>query len=109
MVKVGEKYELMEVMSHTVNKGESREFLYFGSFMNHSCEPNSVVSQEGGTVTLMSTRQIEAGEEVTYDYSVFDTMSDAQDFACLCKSTHCRGMVEGRKKEKTNNIKIEAQ
>ena len=60
-------------------------------FINHSCEPNCALS---GNVILIAARDIEAGEEVTYDYATTDG-SDYDEFECLCGSASCRGKVSG--------------
>jgi len=38
-------------------------------FINHSCEPNVGFA---GNVVLVAMRDIEAGEELTTDYAMFD-------------------------------------
>src|SRR5947208_3378924 len=38
-------------------------------FINHSCDPNCLLS---GSVILVAARDIEAGEEITYDYATSD-------------------------------------
>lgn len=37
-------------------------------YINHSCEPNAKAFRTGVRVWLWSIRNIEAGEEITYDY-----------------------------------------
>ena len=39
-------------------------------------------------------RDIQAGEEVTYDYAMSDG-SSYDEFLCGCGSVHCRGRVSG--------------
>lgn len=60
-------------------------------FINHSCEPNCALS---GNVILIAARDIEIGEEVTYDYATTDG-SDYDEFECACGSASCRGKVSG--------------
>ena len=60
-------------------------------FINHSCDPNCVVS---GTVMLVACRDIAVGEELGYDYATTDG-SDYDEFECLCGSLACRGKVSG--------------
>lgn len=97
IVKVGEKYEQVDVMSHTMmGKGEFRHFMYFGSFINHSCYPNSTVICQGKKLVLFSARDIQAGEEITFDYTTSNVMSE--EFSCECKSENCRGIIQGTKK-----------
>jgi len=61
-------------------------------FVNHSCDPNCVLS---GSVVVVALRDIAAGEELTYDYATSDG-SDYAEFECTCGSTLCRGKVTGR-------------
>jgi hypothetical protein len=60
-----------------------------GWFMNHSCEPNCVIM---GRTRVVALRRIEAGEEVTFDYS---TNVGWAGFAmrCKCGSKACRKVV----------------
>lgn len=57
---------------------------------NHSCEPNSGFC---GEATLFALKDIEPGEEITYDYS---TTVDPNNFTfttmvnCLCGKPRCR-------------------
>lgn len=59
---------------------------------NHSCEPNAGLS---GQISLIAMRDIEAGEEITFDYAMCDN-SDYDEFDCACGSLNCRGRVTGR-------------
>jgi hypothetical protein len=56
--------------------------------INHSCEPNCVVSGR----SIVTERSIEAGEELTFDYS---TDIDWPDFrmVCRCGSSKCRKVI----------------
>jgi hypothetical protein len=60
-------------------------------FINHSCDPNCALS---GAVILIAARDIEVGEEVTYDYATTDG-SDYDEFECSCGAASCRGKVSG--------------
>lgn len=60
--------------------------------INHSCEPNVGLS---GQITLIAMRDIEVGEEVTYDYAMSDG-SEIDEFRCECGTPTCRGIVSGR-------------
>ena len=63
-----------------------------GDMLNHSCEPSCGLM--GGTV-LVARRDIEPGEELTFDYATCDT-SDYDEFSCACGASTCRGTVTGR-------------
>lgn len=59
---------------------------------NHSCEPNLGIS---GSIMLVTLREIEAGEELTFDYAMCD-VDDYDEFECLCATPICRGRVTGK-------------
>ena len=59
-------------------------------FVNHSCDPNCETDEEDGRVYIFSIRNIAAGEEITYDYCLYDGDDDAP---CYCGSKTCRGSM----------------
>ncbi len=60
-------------------------------YVNHSCEPNCETEEEvDGSVWIISTRDIAAGEELTYDYLLYEGDGDAP---CTCGSGKCRGSM----------------
>ena len=59
-------------------------------FVNHSCDPNCETDEEDGRVYIESIRDITAGEELTYDYYLYDGDDDAP---CTCGSKKCRGSM----------------
>ena len=61
-------------------------------YMNHSCDPNTWWIDDE---TLVANRQIQAGEEVTYDYATSDISMDFQ-MECKCGSPSCRGIVSNK-------------
>jgi SET domain-containing protein len=66
-------------------KGLSRE-------MNHSCDPNTWWS---GSTILVARSDIEAGDEITYDYSTCD-VDHVFEMECICGSALCRGTISNR-------------
>ena len=58
---------------------------------NHSCDPNLGFS---GQIGLVALRDIESGEELTFDYAMSDG-SPYDEFECHCRSAKCRGKVTG--------------
>ena len=58
-------------------------------FVNHSCEPNALLS---GASNLVARRRIEPGEEVCFDYATSDS-HDGLRFACECGAPNCRKFV----------------
>ena len=61
-------------------------------FINHSCDPNGVMS---GSTIVVALRDIEIGEPLTYDYATSDG-SDYDEFECACGTITCRGKVTGQ-------------
>jgi hypothetical protein len=57
---------------------------------NHSCEPNASFNAEGMLVAL---REIEAGEEITYDYVAHPLPASPWNFECRCGTERCVGWV----------------
>jgi hypothetical protein len=57
-------------------------------FINHSCEPNCETEEIDGRVWIMAIRGIKPGEELTYDYFLYD--GDDDEARCNCGSAHCR-------------------
>lgn len=63
-----------------------------GDYINHSCDPNAGLY---GQIGLVALRDIEAGEEICFDYAMSDS-SDYDEFECGCGASNCRGRVTGR-------------
>jgi SET domain-containing protein len=62
------------------------------AFINHSCDPNCETDEIDGRVWIIAIRDIKAGEELTYDYCLFD--GDENDPAiCRCGVKICRGTM----------------
>jgi len=57
-------------------------------FINHSCDPNCETEEIDGRVWIMAIRNIKAGEELVYDYFLYD--GDDDEALCNCGSAHCR-------------------
>ena len=60
-------------------------------FINHSCDPNCESDNVDGRVFIVAIRDITAGEELTYEYNLYDSDDDEQD--CYCGATKCRGTM----------------
>jgi SET domain-containing protein len=74
-------------------------------FFNHSCDPNCDAVIDKRRVFIEAMRDIEPGEELTYDYSLtrdgLDDEESERRYACHCGSTNCRGtMLEPRPKRR---------
>jgi uncharacterized protein len=57
-------------------------------YINHSCDPNCETEELKGRVWVMSLRAIAPGEELTYDYNLYD--GDEDDARCYCGARTCR-------------------
>ncbi|MDH5718067.1 MAG: SET domain-containing protein-lysine N-methyltransferase [Spirochaetia bacterium] len=66
-----------------------RQVKHISNFLNHSCNPNLVYSEND---TIIAKRDIQIGEELTLDYGSFIVNVD-QDFTCKCNSYNCREKV----------------
>ena len=66
------------------------------AFINHSCHPNCEADEVDGRVLITSIINIAAGDEITYDYNLYD--GDLDDLSpCYCGSKNCRGSMYSRK------------
>ncbi|CAK9817817.1 Histone-lysine N-methyltransferase SETMAR [Anthophora plagiata] len=76
---------------------------YFGNigrYSNHSCEPNAdlVPIRVEGTVPrlcLFASRDIQIGEEITFNYAgeFVNSVHNLSDTPCLCGSNNCSGYL----------------
>lgn len=62
------------------------------AFINHSCAPNCEPDEIAGRVWIFAIRNIKAGEELTYDYNLYDGELDDESI-CHCKAKKCRGTM----------------
>jgi len=63
-----------------------------GMFLNHSCDPNCETEDRRGHIYVTATRDIAAGEELVYEYNLYDSdLSDVAD--CYCGAKQCRGTM----------------
>jgi hypothetical protein len=83
--------------------GSTRTYLYglddgktvidgegLGAYLNHSCDPNCEVDEIKGRVWIFALRDIAAGEELVWDYNLYD---DEDPAPCCCGSAKCRGTM----------------
>ncbi len=83
-----------------------------GAYLNHSCDPNCEVDEIKGRVWLFAIRDIAPGEELVWDYNLYD---DEDPAPCHCGSPKCRGtmysrewMARMRRKEARQKKKLES-
>ena len=73
-------------------------------WINHSCRPNCEAEEdEDERVFIVARRDIEAGEELTYDYNLtfeerIPKAEQMRRYPCWCGSKKCRGTMLGLKK-----------
>ena len=60
--------------------------------INHSCEPNCEVYGTGLKVWVYAIKNINKGEELSYDYG-FSFDEDYKQFPCKCGSKKCIGYI----------------
>ena len=60
-------------------------------FMNHCCEPNCETEEEDERIFVVALRDIAAGEELVYEYNLWDSDEASQD--CFCGKPACRGTM----------------
>jgi SET domain-containing protein len=66
------------------------------AFINHSCDPNCEADEVKGRVIIRAIRRISPGEELAYDYNLYD--GDLDDPAlCSCGTRKCRGSMYSEK------------
>lgn len=86
--------------SHASQIGESQFVLFSGvvNQVNHSCDPNCIVEvSETGKHEFVAKRDIQANEEITFDYSLSNYTIDYFPKRCMCGSSKCRGTITGWK------------
>jgi hypothetical protein len=64
-----------------------------GAYLNHSCDPNCEVDEINNRVWILALRDIAAGEELLWDYNLYD---DDDPAPCYCGSPKCRGSMYSR-------------
>ena len=70
-------------------------------FINHSCDANCETREVRGRVWVTAIRHIEAGEEITYDYCLYDGGDD--EAVCNCGAKKCRGTMYSREEVRKRN------
>ena len=84
-------------------------------WINHACKPNCEADEVGGRVFIKALRNIEAGEELFYDYGlIIDaryTKKLLAEYPCWCGAKKCRGTLlapkDAKDDKKTKSKKSE--
>jgi hypothetical protein len=82
-------YQTIQVGPHT-----HIEELGVLAYLNHSCQPNTIVNVTD--LTVVAARDIHAGEELTFFYPSTEWEMD-RPFICLCGAPQCVRLVAGAK------------
>ncbi len=61
-------------------------------FLNHSCAPNCETDEVDGRIWIIALRDIKPGEELTYDYCLYDG-EPGDEAPCSCGAKQCRGTM----------------
>lgn len=79
---------------HWLNVGKDRWMVPYANnvwrFVNHSCDPNAIVTTGRKVIAL---RPIRTGEEITIDYSCTESQR-AWHMSCRCGATNCRKIIK---------------
>jgi hypothetical protein len=62
-------------------------------FMNHSCAPNCETEDDNGHIFVTALRDIAPGEELVYEYNLYDSDSNDEEGTCRCGAPGCRGTM----------------
>ncbi|HZD32731.1 MAG TPA: SET domain-containing protein-lysine N-methyltransferase [Candidatus Angelobacter sp.] len=73
-------------------------------FINHSCQPNCEIDETKGRIFVRTLRKLKAGEELTYDYWLYDGDDEAH---CSCGTRNCRGSMYSPEEMKRMKRKAE--
>jgi SET domain-containing protein len=60
-------------------------------WINHSCNPNCDINNDGEHIWIIAKRDIKSGEELFYNYG-YDP-EDFEDHVCKCGSDNCIGYI----------------
>ncbi len=58
---------------------------------NHSCDPTAEAVRDGDRVSLLALRDLEPGDEITFDYGF--GLADALQNPCRCGAPGCGGWI----------------
>jgi len=67
---------------------------WFCRYLLHSCDPNLAI--DTAVMRVRALRDIDSGEILTIDYAATEDVI-ANQFACKCGASNCRGWMTGRR------------
>jgi SET domain-containing protein len=68
---------------------DARRVEHPAKYINHSCEPNCILSRDETRAFIRTLRTIRPGEELAYDYD-YDA---SENVPCRCGAPGCRGRI----------------
>lgn len=72
-------------------------------WINHSCAPNCDAVVDEGRIWIETSRDVERGEELAYDYAFVleerHTVSAKKRYPCNCGAPTCRGTLLAKKRK----------
>jgi SET domain-containing protein len=83
---------LFELDKKAVLDGDTPDNI--AKYINHSCEPNCYTDISDGEIWIYALRDIQPGEELSYDYGF--PRSGWQEHPCLCGTEDCFGFIVSR-------------
>jgi len=75
---------LFEVDDHFTVDGASRDNI--ARYVNHACKPNTEVEIDRGEIKIYALKNIEKGEEITYDYGKEYFNEFIKPIGCRCQT-----------------------
>ena len=94
------KCALLDPSEHFIRRRGYSEMLFFDSFMNHSCAPNtSQVYHDKKMYSVTVKETILPGDQITCDYGNLEngavglTNTGDETFQCFCGEEKCRGLI----------------
>ena len=88
--KHGSKY-MFEIDRHWTIDGSTRRNI--ARYANHACKPNAQAELYRGDIVLRATRNIQPGEEITYDYG-------EEYFDLFIRPRGCKCVACGKKQDR---------
>ena len=73
---------------------DGKELRNTARYINHSCDPNCDVDQTVRAIWIVALRDIQAGEELSYNYG-YD-IKDYAEHPCTCGAKNCCGYILDR-------------
>ena len=60
-------------------------------YINHSCDPNCEVEMINGAIWIVAIKDIQEGEELTYNYGY--KPDEYENYPCTCGAKNCCGYI----------------